>query len=352
MRSQAMKVGIFVLWAVAALAAGGVAYADTSAGTAVGVNPSADNVLDNVSRTIVVGDGVQMGDTIKTGDVGQVQLIFQDQTHLVVGPNSSLLLQSYLLQGPGTASKFAIDALSGSFRFITGKSNHAAYSISTPSGTIGIRGTAFDFVVNPTSQFVGGRPPGTTVTLFRGALSMCSLSGSCVTLSHSCQVGTITPTNSNLVPNKNQKGLKSGFDYVQSQTPLLADFQVSGSEGCLKGEKLTLAEILELCKKVSGEESHGDLRHKDNCVDEVRDWAGDDQSADDVAQLVIDLAGLVNDKSCTGANTEIGQAIAEAAHATDDQTQQARIDQVSFTITHCQPQIQTASIPPVSISGP
>ena len=99
-------------------------------GTAVGVDPSADDTFGNSSRTLVVGADVSIGDTVVTGPTGQVQLLFKDQTRLAIGPNSSLLIEAYLLKDDATVGQFTINALSGTFRFITGIT-HAHRLITT-----------------------------------------------------------------------------------------------------------------------------------------------------------------------------------------------------------------------------
>src|SRR5882724_8649563 len=93
----------FVMMIVAALcwtAASGLAGAATAvdSGKAVAVNPLATAQFNDASRTLVVGSDVKVGDTIVTGPAGQVQLLFNDDTRLVVGPRSSLLVQDYLLR--------------------------------------------------------------------------------------------------------------------------------------------------------------------------------------------------------------------------------------------------------------
>lgn len=214
-----------IVFAVAAaLLTIGNAEAATPAGKAVGVDPSATNLAGGVTRTLVVGADVGMGDKIVTGTSGQVQLVFNDDTHLVVGPGSSLVIQSYLLRGNKTAGKFAVSALSGTFRFITGKSDHAAYTINTPTGTIGVRGTAFDFNVGAI----------TTVALFRGAVILCTLDNKCVTLDHKCQAGEIDTGRSSIIGQFQavDDGLRSQFHYIVSQKPLLPDFRVDESRFC------------------------------------------------------------------------------------------------------------------------
>src|SRR5690606_39715531 len=79
-------------------------------------------------RVLVVGSDVSVGERIVTGPSGRVQLLFQDQTRIVVGPRSTLVIESYLLNGNQT-NRFAVDALAGTFRFISGNSPKSAYSI-------------------------------------------------------------------------------------------------------------------------------------------------------------------------------------------------------------------------------
>src|SRR5690606_18549600 len=115
-------------------------------GTAVGVNPDATAQARSAERVLVVGSEVSVGERIVTGPSGRVQLLFQDQTRIVVGPRSTLVIESYLLNGNQT-NRFAVDALAGTFRFISGNSPKSAYSIDTPTASIAVRGTKFDVTV-------------------------------------------------------------------------------------------------------------------------------------------------------------------------------------------------------------
>src|SRR5690606_9154446 len=118
-------------------------------GIAVGVNPQALARTDTIERVLIVGDNISVGETLTTGAEGQVQIIFADDTHMVVGPNSSLLIQTYLMRNDGTAQNLTVNALAGSFRFISGHSPKPAYRINTPTAAIAVRGTAFDIIVTP-----------------------------------------------------------------------------------------------------------------------------------------------------------------------------------------------------------
>jgi len=215
--------------AIAALFAGmlslGPAWA-ANEGKAVGVDPDAVARGGSGDRILVVGTDVSVGERVMTGASGQVQLVFLDDTRLVVGPGSSLLIESYLMRGGGSAERFAINALGGTFRFISGNSPKSAYQIRTPSATIGVRGTKFDFVV--------GRGE-TRVMLYEGAVRVCSGS-SCVDLAERCGIASAAGSARLFTRNDAQRlQLARVFRYAMVQSPLMQQFRISGVGRCLEG---------------------------------------------------------------------------------------------------------------------
>ncbi|MBN9360088.1 MULTISPECIES: FecR family protein [unclassified Devosia] len=200
-----------------------------ASGTALGVNPQAEADTSGQSRVLTVGADIFIGDKVSTGAKGQVQIKFSDKTELVVGPNSSLLIEDYLLREDQSAGKLAINALSGTFRFATGGAPKDRYVIKTPTGTIGVRGTAFDFNVDA---------EGTEVLLFHGAVRLCNLAGTCVTLDDTCEIGTYDLTQSTILGDpadltKDQRAaLKANFKYAEVQSPLLRQFWVENARQC------------------------------------------------------------------------------------------------------------------------
>lgn len=194
-------------------------------GTAVDVDPDAHARGSGGERTLVVGADISVGETVITGPQGVVQLLFDDQTRIVVGPGSALTIESYLLAGPGSASKFAVDALGGTFRFLSGNSQKSAYSINSPTATIAIRGTKFDFDVDRNQ---------TRVMLYEGAVQLCARAGPCTELVDRCDIGVAAsgsavrfgPRDAERVP------ISLRFRYARFQQPLLPDFRVSGTVRC------------------------------------------------------------------------------------------------------------------------
>lgn len=154
--------------------------ADQIAGETIDVQPSATLRNPEGRVTLRVGMDVRMGDLVRTNRRGEAQIIFTDETRLVVGPNSSLVIESYLLRSANRANSFAVRTLGGTFRMITGKSDKSAYEITTPTAKIGVRGTTFDWAV-----WTHGR---TDFFLYEGAARFCDEFNLCLNVTETCAV--------------------------------------------------------------------------------------------------------------------------------------------------------------------
>lgn len=203
------------------LAMAGAAMA--AEGQAVGVDPDAVARLTGGDRVLTVGADISLGEEIVTGPSGQVQIVFSDKTRLVVGPGSALMIESYLFAG-NSAEKFAINALAGSFRFITGNSPKPAYSITTPTASIAVRGTEFDFNVSSRR---------TDLLLYEGAVRLCS-GGACADIVSRCELGVAQAGEVNTIGHADPEHppLSQEFRYALFQSPLLSTFRVSGAGQC------------------------------------------------------------------------------------------------------------------------
>ncbi|UYO00140.1 MAG: FecR domain-containing protein [Devosia sp.] len=192
-------------------------------GKAVDVVPQAVNTSGGAERTLVVGADVSVGDRVTTGPEGRVQLLFDDQTKLVVGPGSALTIEAYLLKG-NTVDKFTVNALAGTFRFISGNSPKSAYSIKTPTASIAVRGTRFDLAV--TRNF-------TQAMLYEGALSLCQGS-TCIELAKRCDIGALGASQPGLLgwDSDQRSGMVRNFPFARLQSILQPAFRVSGAHAC------------------------------------------------------------------------------------------------------------------------
>ena len=120
-------------------------------------------------------------------------------------------------------------ALKGTFRFVTGKAPKDRYLIGTPTGTIGVRGTEFDFTVQPSFY---------AVLLYGGITRICATSGRCATMDDFCEVGMADNTNAvtrGATPQmttelRNQA--RQLFPYAVNDSSLLPAFRIARSDDC------------------------------------------------------------------------------------------------------------------------
>src|SRR5690242_6260205 len=97
--------------------AAGSGQAIEPSGTAVAVVQSADVDAATGRYLLSVSAPVFSGDRIRTGAGGEAQLRFRDQTKMVVGPNSLLLIDKFVFDDASTARSISINAVRGAFRF-------------------------------------------------------------------------------------------------------------------------------------------------------------------------------------------------------------------------------------------
>ncbi len=113
----------------AAAAAASTAIAADASGIAISVTQST-NVGRGSGQVVLHEDApVFMGDVIKTNQVGDAQIRLSDDTLLVVGPNSLMTIDRFVLSTPDTAKQVTLNAVRGAFRFISGNSKHDAYTV-------------------------------------------------------------------------------------------------------------------------------------------------------------------------------------------------------------------------------
>jgi FecR protein len=169
------------------------------------------------SRTLKAGSDVFEDDrvVVKTGNA---QIVLDDNTRLVVGPGSTLLLDQYVVKGKGTASRVAVKALRGTYRFITGRSAKSAYKITTAQATIGIRGTGFDFWVKKK----------TGAAVINGKVNLRGQNGGSTDVGSGCNVGEATRTNAKPVTGRAKLALiKENLPFLLDQSSLRARFRLN-----------------------------------------------------------------------------------------------------------------------------
>jgi hypothetical protein len=129
--------------AVAASLAHGQQTDTPRVGVTSAVNPSAAGTPPGAAtRQLIIGSDVVFRERVITTDDGQAQLLFLDQSALMIGPNSSVVIDEFVYDPNAGKGNIAATLTQGSFRYIGGKlSKQGNATLRTPVATIGIRGS-------------------------------------------------------------------------------------------------------------------------------------------------------------------------------------------------------------------
>lgn len=195
-------------------------------GKVIGVEQGAEVTRAGKSQPLRTGMEVASGDSISTDGSGLVQLVFVDETKIAIGPNARMTLNVTMLRGNKKAKNFAVQALGGSFRFISGKSKKRAYSIQTPTATMAVRGTTFDIWVAPGAQ--------SAMLILQSRVEMCGQNGNCQETGRKCNLLATTQSGSigrSVDQESYEQAVNEGFPFVQSQEQLLIPLQTNVT-GC------------------------------------------------------------------------------------------------------------------------
>ena len=148
----------------ATFAAGAVFAQQQAIGSAASAQNQVTRELSGSAAPLAVGDSVYRNEVVRTGTESLAKLVFLDSTNLAVGPTSRVVLDRFVYEGDPGAEKVAVGLAKGLFRFTTGTLDKKAYTITTPTAAIGVRGTVLDIDV---------RQPDTRVTLVEGRALVC-----------------------------------------------------------------------------------------------------------------------------------------------------------------------------------
>jgi hypothetical protein len=117
-------------------------------GTAASTRPNVEAVAGGNTQTLSAGSEIYANQTVRTGNRGMADLVFLDKTNLSVGPTSEVRLDKFVYDPTGSSGSVVLQATRGAFRFVTGSQAKHAYEVSTPHGTLGVRGTIVELLVN------------------------------------------------------------------------------------------------------------------------------------------------------------------------------------------------------------
>jgi len=146
----------------AAISLAAPAWAQQNIGSASEAHNEVARVSLDKSTSLNSGDPVFRDESVRTGAESTAKLVFLDSTNLAVGPISNVKLDRFVYDGNSQA--MGVQLAKGLFRFTTGVLDKKAYSITTPTAAIGVRGTVLDIGVNDQR---------TRVTLLEGRALVC-----------------------------------------------------------------------------------------------------------------------------------------------------------------------------------
>ncbi len=135
---------------------------------------------DGQSSAISVGMKIYEGDTLSSAHDGEVHIVTEDGGFIALRPDTVFRVDQYKAEG-GSDDRTFMSLLKGAVRSITGwigKQDNSAYRLTTPTATVGIRGT--DHEVTVVDQG-GGDEPGTYDTVNEGSTVLKTPQGEVVT---------------------------------------------------------------------------------------------------------------------------------------------------------------------------
>jgi hypothetical protein len=125
-----------------------IALADQDIGNTQVVVNDVRGVIGTQEPTVLhAGIDVFQNEVVRTGEKSASRVKFQDNTDLSVGASSEVTLDHFVFDPDPTKSQVALSIAKGVVRFTTGSLPKSAYKISTPTATIGVRGTVLTITV-------------------------------------------------------------------------------------------------------------------------------------------------------------------------------------------------------------
>lgn len=129
-----------------------LAYAQSQVGVSAAVRGSVDVRSGGVSRAPLAGEVMLLGDRVRTQLRSGMQVLLLDESVFTVGESNDLVIDRFVYDPDRGIGEIAARSTQGFLRFVSGGVGAIApqnISLTTPSATIGTRGTSIDVVVGP-----------------------------------------------------------------------------------------------------------------------------------------------------------------------------------------------------------
>ena len=175
---------VFVAFlALATSVLAGPAVAQQRVGVNSAVNPDANGTPPGAAtRRLMIGQEVVYHEHIVTTGAGQTQILFLDESAMTIAPNSDLTIDEFVYNPDSGKGDLAMSVASGVLRFVGGKlsKNENAVTMTTPTGTLSIRGGVFVMDLERADERRGGRLD--VIFLYGKSLTVTGTDGSSQTI--------------------------------------------------------------------------------------------------------------------------------------------------------------------------
>ena len=208
---------LFFIGSMMLLALTALAHAATDVGTVISARPGVFALRGGKVVPLAVKDRVMDTDVLYTNATGRVQVILDDDSTISLASDTRLELLKVVSTGK---PEFKANVSTGLARFITGKiveQNPEGFSVSTPKGTVGIRGTIFSVRADDGTVTIYVTTTTTGGVSFGGSVIP---SGSKMTIGPdgSMTVTPMAPTENDAIETQVQAGLASGKVVASGET--------------------------------------------------------------------------------------------------------------------------------------
>jgi len=110
------------------------------------------SVNEEASRQAVVKEPVFLGDNVNSRVGSSLQVLLKDSSTFTVGPQCDMVIDEFVYDPKKNNNSLSAKVKKGMFRFTSGKvskTNPDQINVSTPTATMGIRGTMVEVLVGP-----------------------------------------------------------------------------------------------------------------------------------------------------------------------------------------------------------
>jgi hypothetical protein len=156
------RAGVAALLSSAVLGPAVMAQQPPLVGAVGAVNPrtTGQPPMLNQPRQLVIADDIVLNERIIAGPDGAAQVMFIDQTTLTVGPNSDVIIDSYLYNPEQGGGEMALSLARGAMRFIGGRiTKSEPATVDLAGAVVAVRGGIADMRVvdgGAEATFLGG----------------------------------------------------------------------------------------------------------------------------------------------------------------------------------------------------